>query len=148
MELLLSRVFSAAGTFPSLAFSYCKEDVDPHQLQSSQTSLSVDYTHVNLYPVLQGWPRTKDTFSDSSQPRTVRSRSSYKARTGVKHRNRRLRHPSGHQRCQVTTDRQTSSKASLQSRAGITKEGTSYRLSNRGSALSGLVLVSLNLSPP
>ena len=32
--------------------------------------LSADYIQVNPYPVPQGWSRTKDTFSDSSQPRT------------------------------------------------------------------------------
>ena len=33
--------------------------------------LSVDYMPVNLHPVLRGWSRTKDSYSESSQPRTI-----------------------------------------------------------------------------
>ena len=99
------------------------------------------------HPVPQGWSRTKDTHSDSSQPMTICSRSSYEARTGVEQRNRRLCHPSGHQRCQVTTDRQSSSKASLQSGAGRVEERPSHRRGHKGSVYSGLVLVSL-IHPP
>ena len=53
------------------------------------------------HPVPQGWSRTKDTHSDSSQPRTVQSRSSYEARSGVEPDYRRLHHTPSHQRCQL-----------------------------------------------
>ena len=81
--------------------------------------LSVDYMQVNHHPILAEVPAE------------------------VEQRNRRSRHTPGHQRCQTTDDSQTSSKASLQSGAGRTEERTSYRRSHKGSALSGLVLVSL-----
>ena len=98
--------------------------VNLHSVNLSQVNLnpvkplSVDSIQVNPYPVPQGWTGAKDTISDSSQPRTVRNRSSYQARRGVEQRNRRLRRPTGRQRCQVTTDRQASGKASLQSGTG------------------------------
>ena len=105
--------------------------------------LSVDYMQVNHHPILTGGSRSKDNYSESPQSGTIQSRSSYKVPAGVEQRNRRSRHTPGHQRCQTTDDSQTSSKASLQSGAGRTEERTSYRRSHKGSALSGLVLVSL-----
>ena len=105
--------------------------------------LSVDFMPVNLHRVLRGWSRTKDYYSESSQPRTIQSRSSYKVPAGMEQRNRRFCHPPGHQRCQTTNDRQTSSKVSLQSGAGRAEEGPSYRRGHKGSVLSGLVLASL-----
>ena len=71
----------------------------------------------------------------------------HEAYTGVEQRNRRLCHPSGHQRSQVTTDRQTFGKASLQSGAGRAEDGPSHRQDHNGSVYSGLVLVSLINSP-
>ena len=60
--------------------------VNLHSVNLSQVNLnpvkplSVDSIQVNPYPVPQGWTGAKDTISDSSQPRTVRCRSSHKAR--------------------------------------------------------------------
>ena len=127
---------------PRASSNFCKPFLKNHF--NSIKRLSVDYLPVNLNPVLKGWSRTKDTYSESSRPGTIQSRSSYKAPAGVEQRNRRSRHTPGHQRCQTTDDSQTSSKASLQSGAGRTKERTSYRRSHKGSALSGLVLVSIH----
>ena len=93
---------------------------------------------------LVGWSKFKDYYSESPKSRTIQSRSPHEVPAGVEQCNRRSRHTPGHQRCQTTDDSQTSSKTSLQGGAGWTKERTSYRRSHRGSALSGLVLVSLN----
>ena len=100
--------------------------------------------HLSDHPILVGWSRSKDNYSESPKSGTIQSRSSHEVPAGVEQRNRRSRHTPGHQRCQTIDDSQTSSKASLQSGAGRTKERTSYRRSHKGSALSGLVLVSLN----
>ena len=89
------------------------------------------------HPVPKGWSRTKDTYCDSSRPRQIRRRSSYKARTGVEQRNKRSRHTPGNQRCQTANDSKTSSQAPHQ-RGAEHKEGrTSNRRSHKGSALSG-----------
>ena len=100
------------------------------------------------HPTLVGWSSSKDNFSECPRSRTIQSRSRHEVPTGAEQRYRRSRHTPGHQRCQTTDDSQTSSKASLQSGAGRTKERTSYRRSHKGSALSGLVLVSLNFLLP
>ena len=94
----------------------------------------------NLYkphPVPQGWSRTKDTYSDSSQPRTIQSRSPYEVPSEVERHHRRPGHSSGYKRCQTTNDIQTSSQTPYQSRA-VCKEGrTSYRCGYKGSSHSG-----------
>ena len=48
--------------------------------------LSADYIQINPYPVPQGWSRTKDTFSDSSQPRTSLQSGAGRAEDGPSHR--------------------------------------------------------------
>ena len=102
---------------------------------------------VNHHSVPQGWFRTTDTYSDSSQPGSVQSRSSYETRSRVEPENRRLHHTPSHQRGQTSTDRQASSKTSLQRGAGREESGPSYRRSHKGSVFSGLVLASLTYPP-
>ena len=48
--------------------------------------LSFDYIQVNPYPVPQGWSRTKDTFSVSSQPRTSLQSGAGRPEDGPSHR--------------------------------------------------------------